>query len=75
MTQDACLASPHHVTHLGVCYPGTNASIQISSPQHPRPVTFSVTSVPEPSTAALFAIALAVAVVFHGVARTFSRAR
>jgi len=75
MTQDECLSSPHHFTYLGVCYPGTNASIQISSPQHPQPVTFSATSVPEPSTAALFGVALAVAVVFHGMARTFSRDR
>jgi PEP-CTERM motif len=63
VTQDECLASPHHFTHLGVCYPGTNASIQISSPQHPQPVTFSATSVPEPSTAALLVLALVVGVV------------
>jgi hypothetical protein len=60
MTQDECLASPHHFTYLGVCYLGTNASIQISSPQHPQPVTFSATSVPELSTSDLFVLALVV---------------
>jgi hypothetical protein len=98
MTQDECLASPSHFTHLGVCYPGSNASIQLSSPQNPQPATFSITSqptndpanplvteqlpaytihtsvsgqsaqvsapelsVPEPSTAALFIVAVVVA--------------
>lgn len=63
MTQDECLTSPHHFTHLGVCYPGTNANINISSPQDPQPATFTVTSVPEPSTSALFAVALIVGAV------------
>lgn len=63
MTHDECLASPHHVTHLGVCYPATNANINVSSPQNPQPATFSVTSVPEPSTAALFVVALVVDLV------------
>lgn len=63
MTHDECLASPHHFTHLGVCYPGTNANINVSSPQNPQPATFSVTSVPEPSTAALFVVALVVGLV------------
>ena len=63
MTQDQCLALPSHFTHLGVCYPGNSASIQISSPQHPQPVTFKVTSVPEPSTGALFALALILGVL------------
>jgi hypothetical protein len=75
MSQDECLASPHHFTYLGVCYEGTNATITISSPQHPQPVKFSVTSVPEPSTAALFAVALVVGVVLHRVIRTPWRAR
>jgi hypothetical protein len=43
---------------LGVCYPGSSASIQISSPDHPQPVTFTATSVREPVTSALFALAL-----------------
>ena len=60
MSQDECLASSHHFTHLGVCYPGSVAWIGISSPDNPQPATFSV---PEPSTAALFAIALVVGVV------------
>jgi len=60
VTQDECLASPHHFTYLGVCYPGSNASIQMSIPQHPQTVTFSATSVPEPSTSALFVLALVV---------------
>jgi hypothetical protein len=58
MTQDPCLTLPHHFTHLGVCYPGSSATIQISSPDHPQPVTFKVTSVPEPGAAPLFAVAL-----------------
>jgi len=36
-TQDECLVSPHHFTFSGVCYESTNATIQISSPQHPQP--------------------------------------
>ena len=77
MTQDECLASPHHFTYLGVCYPGDVAYIGLSAANAPQPVTFSVgstSSVPEPSTAALFAIALVVGVVLHGVFRTLSRA-
>lgn len=61
MTQDQCLALPSHFTHLGVCYPGTNASLNLSNPNAPQPVSFTTngaTSVPEPSTAALFAVAL-----------------
>jgi hypothetical protein len=73
MTQDDCLASPHHFTHLGVCYVGSSATIQLSNPNNPQPATFSV--VPEPSTAALFAVALVVGVVLHGVTCTLSRAR
>jgi hypothetical protein len=69
VTQDECLVSPHHFTHLGVCYPGSVAWIGLSSPDNPQPVTFSVTSVPEPSTAALFAIALVVGAALHGLAR------
>jgi hypothetical protein len=36
-TQHECLVSPHHFTFSGVCYESTNATIQISSPQHPQP--------------------------------------
>jgi len=75
MTQDECLAPPHHFTHLGVCYPGSVAYIGLSSADHPAPVTFSTSSVPEPSTAALLAIALVVTVVLHRVSRTLSRAK
>jgi lysylphosphatidylglycerol synthetase-like protein (DUF2156 family) len=63
MTQEQCLALRSRFTHLGVCYEGTNATIQISSPQHPQAVKFQATSVPEPSTAALLATALIVGVV------------
>jgi hypothetical protein len=72
MTQDECLASLHHFTHLGVCYPGSSASIQLSSPNNPQPATFSV---PEPSTAMLFGIALVVGVALHRVTRAPWRAR
>ena len=58
MTQDECLASPHHFTSLGVCYPGTNATITLSDPNHPQPVNFKVSSVREPSTVALFVCAM-----------------
>ena len=75
MTQDECLASPHHFTHLGVCYPGSVAYIGLSSADHPTPVKFTTTSVPEPATAALFAVALVVGVALHAVARTLSRAK
>jgi hypothetical protein len=63
MTQDECLASPHHLTYEGVCYPGSVAYVQLSSANDPKPATFSVTSVPEPSTLPLFALALVVCVV------------
>jgi hypothetical protein len=63
MTQDECLASPHHFTYEGVCYPGSVAYVQLSSANDPKPATFSVTSVPEPSTLPLFALALVVCVV------------
>ena len=69
MTQEDCLQSAHHFTYEGTCYPGSVAYIGLSSADHPAPVTFSVTSVPEPSTAALFAIALVVGAVLHGLAR------
>ena len=63
MTQDECLASPHHFTHdngdgVMVCYPGSVAFVQLSAADHPQPLTFTVTSVPEPATGALFALAL-----------------
>lgn len=60
MSQEHCLASPHHFTHLGVCYPGSVAYVGLSSVEHPQPATFSVKSVPEPATSALFALALLV---------------
>jgi hypothetical protein len=46
-----------------VCYPGSVAYVQLSSANDPKPATFSVTSVPEPSTLPLFALALVVCVV------------
>lgn len=58
MGQEECLASPHHFTFEGTCYEGTNATITISNPQHPQAVKFTATSVPEPSTFALFVLAL-----------------
>jgi hypothetical protein len=61
MTQDECLASPHHFTYLGVCYPGSVAWIGISSPDNPQPVTFHSTGavgVPEPGALALIVIGL-----------------
>jgi hypothetical protein len=63
MPQDECLVSPHHFTYLGVCYPGSVAYVQLSSANDPRPASFSVTSVPEPTTAALFALALVLGVL------------
>jgi hypothetical protein len=66
MTQDECLASPHHFTYLGVCYPGSVAYVQLSSANDPKPASFSTngaTSVPEPSTAVLFALALVLGVL------------
>jgi hypothetical protein len=50
MTQDECLALPSHFTHLGVCYPASSAIIQLSNPQNPPPVTFTVTD-PKPVAA------------------------
>lgn len=64
MTQDECLASPYHYVHENICYPGSVAYIGLSSANNPQPATFSVTSVPEPSTSALFAVALIRGVVF-----------
>ena len=58
MTQDQCLSLPSHFTHLGVCYPGNNASLQLSDPNHPQAVKFQTTSVPEPATGTLLALAL-----------------
>jgi hypothetical protein len=69
MTQNECLASPHHFTHLGICYSGSVAYVGLSAADHPAPVTFTTTSVPEPSTAALFAVALVVGGFLHGVGR------
>ena len=42
MTQEDCLALPSHFTHLGICYPGSSASIELSSPQNPQVATFTV---------------------------------
>jgi hypothetical protein len=63
MTQDQCLSLPSHFTHLGVCYPGNQASLQLSNPNNPGPVKFTATSVPEPGTGALFALALILGVL------------
>jgi hypothetical protein len=64
MTRDQCLQLPSHATHLGVCYPGNSFTIQLSSPDHPQPATFTATSVPEPATGSLFALALILGVLF-----------
>jgi len=61
MTQDQCLQAPSHWTHLGVCYPGSNATIQLHGISMGGQV--SPTSVPEPSTFALFALALVMGLV------------
>ena len=74
MTQDECLASPHHATYAGVCYVGTEFSLNLNSVNDPQPVTFhanGVTGVPEPSTLALFAVAI-VAYLVH---KTLPRCR
>jgi hypothetical protein len=63
MTQDECLASPHHFVHLNVCYPGSVAYVGLSSANDPKPATFSVTSVPEPATGGLLALALMLGVL------------
>jgi hypothetical protein len=70
MTQEECLTSPHHITYLSVCYPWSVAYIGLSSADHPQPATFSVTSVPEPATSALFVLARLV-----GVTSLLMRAR
>jgi len=69
MTQDECLASPHHFTHLDVCYPGSVAYVGLSSADHPQPVTFSTSSVPEPGALALLVIGLAAL----GMSRAYRR--
>jgi len=63
LTQSECLAPPHHFTYEGACYPGDVAYIGLSSADHPTPVTFTTTSVPEPGTAVVFAVALLVGLV------------
>ena len=70
MTQDECLASPHHFTHLGVCSPGSVAYVQLFSANDPKPATFSVQSAPEPGAFALLAIGL----VVLGMNRAYRRA-
>jgi hypothetical protein len=59
MTQDQCLLTPSHFTHLGVCYVGSNASVTLSDPNHPQATNWAVA--PEPSTTALFMAALLIA--------------
>lgn len=74
MTQDQCLALPSHATYLGVCYPGNSFSVQLSAVNDPQPVTFTAngaTSVPEPSTAALFAVALVLSALLKRPRRKF----
>jgi hypothetical protein len=59
MDQQSCLSSPHHFTHLGVCYVGTNFYIQLQSPTSHAPVTAYVGhAVPEPGTFLLMATGL-----------------
>jgi hypothetical protein len=41
-----------------VCYPGNNASLQLSDPNAPQPLKFTATSVPEPATGTLLVLAL-----------------
>ena len=69
MTQNECLSSPHHFTHLDVCYPGDVAWIDMSNPENPQPENFHVTSVTEPGTAMLFVIAAVIAVLLNAVPR------
>ena len=72
MTNDECLASPHHATYAGVCYVGSEFSIGLSSVNNPQPVTFhtdSVTGVPEPSTIVLFAVAIVAYLVHKALPR------
>jgi hypothetical protein len=62
MTQDDCFELPHHATHLGICYPGDSFSITLGSADgttvwHDDFHAVGPTSVPEPSTSALFALA------------------
>lgn len=73
MTQNECLASAHHFTHLDVCYPGDVAWIDLSNPQNPQPTNFHVTSVAEPGTTALFAVAAIAALMFNRRPRCHSR--
>lgn len=72
MDQQDCLLTPSHFTYLGVCYPGSNASINLSNPNAPQPVHFTVGQIngptsapelhtPEPSTIALFVCAALIA--------------
>lgn len=65
MTQDQCLSTPSHFTHLGICYVGSNASMTLSSPQDPQPVIFQMgaVSVPEPSMLVLSIIAAGILTV------------
>ena len=58
MTQDQCLSLPSHFTHLGTCYPGSNATLQLSNPNDPQPVDFHTTGVPEPQVLSLLLLGL-----------------
>jgi len=62
MTQEQCLQTPSHYTRYGTCYVGSQVTIQL----HGITVggSSAPTSVPEPSTFALCAVALAVGVLF-----------
>lgn len=61
MTENECLAPPQHWTHEGVCYPGSQATLQLHGLSMGGTTT---TSVPEPATGALFALALVLCLLF-----------
>lgn len=67
MTQDECLSTPSHWTHYGVCYEGSNATIQLHGITIGGQV--SPTHVPEPSTASLFAVAAVLGLLVNSRAR------
>ena len=58
MDQSTCLSLPSHFTHLGTCYPGSNATLQLSNPNDPQPVDFHTTGVPEPQILPLLILGL-----------------
>jgi hypothetical protein len=45
----ACLTLASHFTYLGVCYPGSNASLTLSNPNNPQPVNFTAQRSTPPS--------------------------